>query len=198
MIDNIAAVFTAIGTVAVAVLAIWGSWVRDRVAGPKLRVSLLNSHGNLTVQNDGKRAIYYHLSVVNERRWSTAEKVRVLVTGIAKRRPDGSFAAESLTAPLQLTWAYSEFHEQFPTIGTPDTCDFGYLLESDGTLKLSTYITPNNFQGFIVKDEAIRVTVIAAAHNGESKPIVVEVHWDGQWSTDLSEMQRHLVIKQLS
>jgi hypothetical protein len=51
----------------------------------------------------------------------------LLVVGIAKRRPDGSYLAEPIIAPFQLTWAFPEFHELFPTIAHSDTCDLGYL-----------------------------------------------------------------------
>jgi hypothetical protein len=196
LLKETAAVFTAVGTVAVAVLAIWGDWVRDRFAGPKLVLSLRNSRGDVNTRNDGKSTIYYHLDVTNARAWSPAKEVRVLVTAIAKRRPDDSYFPEPIVAPLQLTWAFPTFHVLFPTIGPPDTCDFGFLLEG-GKFSLSTYVTPNNFSGYVAKGEAIRVQVMASAHNGQSKPITIEVSWDGFWSTNLDEIQRHLVLKQL-
>ena len=55
--------------------------------------------------------------------------------------------------------------------------------------------TPNNFLGYITAGEAMRVTLVASAHNGNSEPLVLEVSWDGRWSAELDEMQRHLVIK---
>ena len=87
----------------------------------------------------------------------------------------------------------------FPTIATSDTCDFGCLDEDSGRFTLSTYLTPNNFRGYVARGEAMRVHVIAAAHNVQSiKPLLLEVSWDGQWSADLDEMQRHLVIKEVT
>lgn len=195
--QDAAAAFTAIGTVAVAILAIWGDWVRTKLAGPQLVLSLLNTRGDLNPTNYGQKQIYYHLKVENQRTWSPAKQVRVLVTGIKKRRPDGSYYAEQMIAPLQLTWAYPQFHELFPTIGTAETCDFGFLSQGDDQFKLSPYISPNNFAGHIKKGDSMQVQVVATAHNGVSEPISIEVSWDGVWSADLEEMQRHLVIKQL-
>ena len=190
-----AAWLTAVGTLAVAILAIWGDWIRDRVAGPKLELALRNDHGDLNPRNDGTREIYYHIAVNNRRRWSPASAVRLLVVGLARRRPDGSYLAEPLVTPLQLTWAFPTFHELFPTVAVSDTCDFGAVDESSGRFRLSTYIFPNNFRGFIEGGEAMRVTVVAEAHNGRSEPLVLEVSWDGQWFPDLDEMRRHLVIR---
>jgi hypothetical protein len=193
-------VFTAVGTVAVSILAIWGPAVKAMLAGPRLEVSLRKPNGDLTFSGDATKAIYYHLSVRNLRTWSPAEAVRILVVGISKRRLDGSFFPEPVIAPLQLTWAFPGFHELFPTIAaTPETCDLGFLEENSGRFRLSTYIVPNNFRGYLERGEALRVQIIASGHNVRSaRPLMVEVSWDGSWSTDLDEMQRHLVIKEVT
>jgi hypothetical protein len=199
ILENSAAVFTAIGTVAVAVLAIWGDWFRARLAGPRIRLALRDARGDLTVRANGKKTIYYHVIVTNQRTWSPAKAVRILVAGVSKRRPDGTYFPDPVIAPLQLTWAFPEFHDLFPTIATYDTCDFGCLDENSGRFTLSTYLTPNNFRGYVARGEAMRVDVIAAAHNVQSiKPLLLEVSWDGLWSADLDEMQRHLVIKEVT
>jgi hypothetical protein len=184
---DIWAALTAIGTLAVAVVAIWGDWIRARLAGPQITLALRDARGDLTTRNDGRKEIYFHISVKNHRLWSPAEAVRVLVVGVAKRRPDGSYLAEPLIAPLQLTWAFPSFHELFPTIADSDTCDFGALDEQTKVFRLTTYITPNNFRGTVIGGEAIRATLVASAHNARSKPLVVEVSWDGVWTTDLEE-----------
>jgi hypothetical protein len=183
-LNTLAEWFTAISTLAVAIVAIWGDWIRTRLAGPQISFALRD----LNPRNDGTKEIYYHVIVRNRRRWSPAEAVRVLVVGLAKRRPDGSYFAEPLVTSLQLTWAFPTFHELFPTIADSDTCDFGAIDEHSGRFSLSTYITPNNFRGYIAPGEAMRVTLIATAHNGRSQPFVIEVSWDGKWSTDLDEM----------
>jgi hypothetical protein len=44
----------------------------------------------------------------------------------------------------------------------------------------------------------MRVYIVATGHYFRSKQsLILEISWDGQWS-DLSEMERHLVIKTLS
>jgi len=196
-IEKLASVFTAIGTVAVAIAAIWGDWIRAKFVGPKQELALVN-RSDLNIGNDGKRQIYCHIQIRNLRRWSPAKNVRVVVVGLAKKRPDGTFFPEYLVVPLQLTWAFPTFHELLPTIGPEDKCDLGLLQEGSGQFRLSTYIWPNNFRGFLLAGEAMQVRVVALAQDAESKPLLLEISWDGTWSADREDMQRHFVVKEVS
>lgn len=198
--DTVASVVTAFGTLAVSALAIWGSAIKNWVAGPQLEVSLRDRRGDLNTTAAGARTVYHHLIVRNRRAWSPAEKVRVLVVGVSKRGPTGKYAAEPVIAPLQLTWAFPTFHELFPTIAdTPETCDLGFLEEGTGRFILSTYISPNNFRGYITKGSAMQVNIIASAHNAKfPKPLRLEISWDGQWSNDLNEMLEHLLVREVN
>lgn len=190
-------VFIAIGTVAVAILAIWGEKIRDWMAGPRLEFKLHNARGDITTRQDGLRTIYYHVKIENKRQWSPARRVRILCTAISKKAPDGSFVQEPLIIPVQLTWAFPSFHELLPNIATDDICDLGFLDENSRQFRLSLYIYPNNFRGFISANEAMRVSLIASADNFTSKsPYVLEISWDGNWNSNLEEMQKHLVIKE--
>ena len=183
-------------------MAIWGDWIRARFAGPKLILSLREG-AFVTPRVDRSsgtkwNALYYHLEVSNERTWSPANGVRVLVIGITRRAPDGSYIADPIIADFQLTWAYPEFHELFPTIAAGrERCDLGFL---DGPqanqFKLSTYIQPATLRGYVDRNDSVRVTIVASAHNGRSKPIVVEISWDGTWRD--SEMDRHLMVNDIS
>ncbi|MEA2051366.1 MAG: hypothetical protein U9O90_00840 [Euryarchaeota archaeon] len=191
-------VFIAIGTVAVAILAIWGEKIRNWMAGPILEFKLHNARGDLTTRQDGQRTIYYHVKIENKRQWSLARRVRILCTAISKKAPDGSFVQESLIAPVQLTWVFQSFHELLPNVATDDICDLGFLDENSNQFWLSLYIRPNNFRGFISANEAMRVSLIASADNFTSKsPYVLEISWDGNWSSNLDEMRKHLVIKEV-
>ena len=196
VISTIAKVFAAIGTVTVAILAIWGDKVRAAIAGPKLELELQDARGNLTVRDNQKKTVYYHIRLTNKRRWSPAKHVRVLITGIEKKRPDGTYFPEPLIAPLQLTWAFPQFHELRPTIATSDVCDLGCLDEDAQRFTIPLYVRPNNFRGYVEPGQSMRVSIVASAHNYESKsPLVLEISWDGIWSSDMDELQRHLVIK---
>jgi len=191
-------VFIAIGTTVVCILAVWGDKIRSYIAGPRLRFELHNPRGDLTLRRDGRRTIYYHVKIKNERHWAAARRVHILCNSISKKAPDGSFVQEPLIIPVPLTWAFPTFHELLPTISADDICDLGYLDEGSNTFKLSLYIYPNNFRGFIGANEAMRVGLIATADNFISKSsYVLEISWDGKWSSDLNEMRKHLVIKEI-
>ncbi|MGD0233639.1 MAG: hypothetical protein ABSC55_03770, partial [Syntrophorhabdales bacterium] len=117
----------AFGTILLAVVAIWGDWFRDAFAGPDLQLSLRSSSGFLTKRPDPKAQImFYHIQVTNRHSWSTARRVRILVTQFDKKRADNNFTPEPLIARPQLTWAPADSHEQFATINKSDTCDLGF------------------------------------------------------------------------
>ncbi|MBI5291053.1 MAG: hypothetical protein HY872_04145 [Chloroflexi bacterium] len=186
----------AIGTIAVAILAIWGDWFRDKFAAPKLVLQLRDTKGNLTSQQDGQGVIYYHLIVQNKRSWAVARGVQVMLEGVWRRAADGSFKADTLAAELPLTWAFPQFSPLNPSVSDRKICDFGCLAEKDRLFKPSLYFYPNNFTGFVGANQAVRYSIRVVAENFNSgKAIVVEVSWDGLWSSDMAEMERHLVVK---
>lgn len=197
---NLAAWVEAIGTVVVAILAIWGDWFRARLAGPKLEVMLHDPAGALTWRSNGRATRYYNIRVTNSRSWSPADRVRVMVRKLERRRPDGAFSEEGLTTPVQLVWAYgfSKGRERFPTIATEDFCDLGFVDEGEAQFLVSCYDQPNNWRGHISANGALRVHLSVDAQNYTSRSaLVLEVSWDGQWVPDGEEMQRHLVVKEL-
>jgi len=198
--ETLATWVEAIGTVAVAIVAIWGDWFRAQIAGPKLKLALHDPNGDLTVRTNGTRTRYYHIKVTNEREWSPAKRVRLLVKKLEKRRPDGTYSALPLAVPVQLIWVYgfSKTRERFPTVATEDFCDLGCIDEGSQQFAVTCYEAPNNWRGYVSAGDTLRVHIVVAAENFESKsPLVVDISWDGKWSTDAEEMQRHLVIKEI-
>ena len=190
-------VVVALGTLAVAVLAIWGDWFRDRLASPKLELRLRDSRGNPTSLN-GRRAIYYHLVVQNKRRWALATGVQVMINGIWRRAADGTFKPEILAAELPLTWAFPQFTPINPKIRDRKVCDLGFLAEGDKEFKPSLYFYPNNFRGFVKANDSIRLSIGIQAENFTShERFVVEISWDGVWDSDLDQMEKHLVVKEV-
>ena len=199
IIEVIAAVFTAIGTISVAILAIWGNFFRYKFAGPQLELSLNNPHGDQTRRANQTLTYIFHLKVRNRRQWSPAKGVRTQLERIARRRPDGSFLAEPLVYPLPFSWTPMELREFERTVTETETCDYGFLDQSADRFMLSTFIKPNNFQGYVRHDEAIRVHIVALGQDGSSsKPLFLEVAWDGVWTADKEALQKHLVVKAIA
>jgi hypothetical protein len=188
----------AIGTLAVAILAIWGDWFRNKLAAPRLTLQLRDTKGHLTSQQDGQKVIYYHLVVENKRKWAMARGVQVMLEGVWRRAADGTFKADTLAIELPLTWAFPQLSPLNPKVSDRKTCDFGCLAERERQFKPSLYVYPNNFMGYVAPNQAVRYRIRVVADNLTSgKAIVVEVSWDGQWSSDMTEMERHLVVKEV-
>ena len=201
LIDTLASVFTAIGTVAVAILAIWGDRVKDFLLGPRLTLSLVNESGDLTQRANGVRVYYYHLRTNNGKKRLPAQGVRVIVQGLSRRTPSGAFVQHPLVYPLQLVWTPMEPGEVERTVVQESTCDFGFLDErgSVSAFQLAVPFVPNNFRGYVGKNECVRFEVVASGQNVFAlKPSVFEVSWDGQWTENQEEMKRHLVIRKVS
>jgi hypothetical protein len=183
-----------VGTLLVAITAIWGDVIRSRWSGPKLRVSIHDAKGELNWLNDKRPARYYHMTVINDRRWSPAHNVRVLLTKVFQPAADGRWVDRSFSGPLQLSWQFPESHPMFPVMGPDRICDLGFIVKGE-RFRLSPYVVPNNFTGYVSSNEKILVEVVAVADNGESLPARVEITWDGEWSDEETEMSRHLVVK---
>jgi hypothetical protein len=62
---------------------------------------------------------------------------------------------------------------------------------------LVTVIRPNNFDPTLPAGGKLRAHVQAVADNGDSKPIVVEISWDGMWAIGSDEMHGHLIVKEV-
>jgi hypothetical protein len=198
IIDTVTSVFTAIGTVSVAVLAIWGDKIKDRAFGPRLSLSLGDPKGDLTLRSDGKKVYYYHIKVRNQRRRNAATGVRIQIKGMSRKTAGGEFVASPLMYRLPLRWTLMEPGDSERTIVDESTCDFGNLTELDSTFRPALMVTPNNFRGYVEKDACVRFELVAAGQNVLSpESAFFQVSWDGQWTQNQEEMQRHLIIKEV-
>ena len=198
MLSEITQAVAAIGTLVVAVLAIWGGWFRSRFAGPKLRTYLRSERGHLTTRADGVKSVFYHLVVVNDRKWSPARNVTVRLTGIESKAANDSYKPETLVHTFQFLWAHFQFHEISPTITDEDQCDLGFLDEGADKFVPPLYVTPNDFTGYVKKGESKRYTIETSADNFYSeRPLVIEISWDGTWTKDTERLMHHLVVQEV-
>jgi len=186
----------AVGTLILALYAIWGNFIRSRYFGPKLKVFLLNPTGELNPLNDGRQCRNYHLKVTNSRKGTPAHNTQVFLMKIFRSAADGTLVDRSFSGPLQLTWQFPEYHPQLLSVGPDRLCDLGRMIHGN-PFELMLYFTPNNFTKDVEANQKIQVEVVAVAGNGESKPIRIEIAWDGHWSDDTIEMNHHLVVKEV-
>lgn len=188
---------SVVATLFLAVIAIWGAAIRARLVGPRLRLSLLNPKGERIDLTGGIASRYYHLRVENTRRSAYAENVRVVITRIVRPAADGSIPKDTLSGSIQLTWQHGHSLPQYPTLGPPMNCDLGCLVK-DNVFRLSLMFVPNNVSPDVKPGETIRVEAIAISDQTESKPLALEIAWDGEWHEDSNELAKHLVVKEVN
>jgi hypothetical protein len=182
----------AAGTIAVAVLAIWGDRFRCK---PRLQLELVDEVGTLTHDNDRRQGRYYKLRVTNGRSWAPARNTRVVLRSVHKPAANGALVPFPVSGPLQLTWQW--LVPQYPTLGAgEETCTFAHLIQGEPRLAISVYNpVPNNFPGFLGANERMVIEVAAVCDVAESPPLFLEISWNGRWSDDTSEMRTNVVIK---
>lgn len=188
----------ALGTLLVAAVAIWGGWFQAKLAPPKLVIRPHTLGGDLTWYGDGSKVMLYHLKVSNERGWSPARNCRVLLTGLSRRGPDGLFHTVRMAVPFRFVWAPAETMPATVTLVNEQIFDFGRLAEGDVRFMPALDGYPNNFQGYVQANEAVRFHLQIDASNFVSPRYqVFEVAWDGKWSDDAEKMAQHLRAREI-
>src|SRR5574341_1258134 len=168
---------TAIGTIIVAILAIWGDFFRAQFAGPKLSLVPHNLRGSVVPITNGRRSIFYHLKVVNARNWVRATNCRVLLKKLWRRVPNGAFQEVTLTVPLTFVWAPSEITPPYVTLVKEHVLDFG----------------------FVRANEVVRFGLEIVSDNFISPRLqTFEVAWNGQWNDNLDVMAQNLQIQEVA
>lgn len=127
--------WTAIGTVAVAIVAVW----KERlVPEPNLILGFANRDGArvpLMVPGRGMLiSCYYHLRVRNLRQGILAKNVRVLIRRIQFLDPQP--AVRELHPPRQLAWAPAELEELSPSFLHERTLDAVRVLRDHAEITL--------------------------------------------------------------
>lgn len=197
--DLVVNIIVAFGTIAIAVLAIWGDKFRAWFAGPHLTMVPHNLRGSVVPLTNGPLSIFYHLRVVNRRRWTSATNCRVLLTNLWRRGPGGSFQELPLAVPLTFVWAPSEITPPYVTIRGEHIFDFGILRQGDDHFRPVLLSYTNNFQGFVHANEVVRFGLQIISDNFVSpRPQVFEVAWNGGWDDDLDRMALNLQIREVA
>jgi hypothetical protein len=197
----------ALGTIAIAILAIWGDWFRIKLVSPDLFISPYNVRGSLTTINfevSGERtgnnfkAIYYHLKIINKRKWITVKNCKVILTSLHCKGPDGQFHLVPLIVPLQYIWSPAEWAPIQQTFNDEAVLDFGKVIEGFNRFEPTLYVISNNFKGFVGPNEVVRYTLQVLAENYIGKRTqTFEVAWDGKFNDNLDIMERSLIVKEV-
>jgi hypothetical protein len=185
-----------LATLAAVVVAIWGERIRQHLASPKLTITL--DKPSLTKTNDGRKGWYYLLCVKNERQSSPALNVRVLLTRVFKKGPDGSWQEQRFSGPTQVMWRWPAIMPLYATVGPEERATFGFLLQGSQAFGLQVYYPPNNLQTDVLMGEPTRLEFRAVSDTVQSGVLTIEVAWDGTWGEGRAEMEGHLVVKQVT
>jgi hypothetical protein len=186
-VEVIPSYLTAFGTIAVAILAIWGESVRIWLS-PKLRLSPKGSFRPSPLNAN----IYYHLEVQNPSKSTPAKGCRVVLERLEKRiLNDHDFREKYIPVEHSFVWAPNENPPKLITIdpNSVATIDFGHVQYTNtGYLFRATFHwtageVVNN--ATIHPGEACRFYAVARGENlRPSSQLIVEVSllsgWDGQ------------------
>jgi hypothetical protein len=188
----------AIGTLTAVVVAIWGEFLRSKLAPPKLRFVLHNTRGTVTRITQGPRVIYYHLKIVNSRPWFLAKNCQVRLIDISQRGPDNNFRPVPNPVPPTFVWSPAGFVPVATNISKEQIFDFGRVTEGGQEFEPVLHFYPNNFQGRIGANQAIRYALEVVGDNvSKVAALVLEVAWNGQWTDNLDIMSRNLTIQEV-
>lgn len=190
---------TAIGTITVAVIAIWGDWLKAKLTPPKLKIEPLNTRGEITKFSNGTRVIFYHFKVVNSRPWIIAKNCKVLLKGIYKELPSGQFQNLPFNTNPSFIWTPAEITPQAINLVKEHAFDFGFLAENSSEFSPVLNVFPNNFQGFVGVGQKVRFSLQPSADNFlTEKYQVFEVAWNGQWTDNLENMIQNITIREIN
>jgi hypothetical protein len=195
----------AIGTILVAILAIFGEQIRDRCIAPRLRIALNDPPYELVTESPSNiQGIFYHLKIDNIG-IKIARNVRIFCIKISKKKANGTYENMDMTAQEQLAWRFSNIYGMIrhipphqKNIDLATLCDLGSVYNGSKEFNLTVYAKTKSYPGFLEKNESMRLRIIATADNYIAKKSYdLEITWDGEWSSDLREMQKHLIIKSI-
>ena len=203
-------VATAIGTVGAVVVALFGNFL-PRLFPPKLSVRLANPLGvrqQVQVIYPGgaipatfeTAARYYQLEAANSRRWVKAHNVRVMLLKIEQRTTVGWVEAWS-GGGIPLVWQHQDALGSVRTLGPAPLADLFHVVQDrdahgSRALVLMPSFAPRGVELVFTVGCDLRVTVPAQSDEADSKPLVVTIHWDGQWEDGTTEMGNHVRLEQ--
>jgi hypothetical protein len=186
----------AAATVGAVWAALFGRWFQSKFQPPKLRLSVQDPNGDRRMSEfDGQptEAIWCHIRVENERRYSPATFVEVRLLAIeefdAAEQPFVVWTGES-----QLSWRSQDRLRKTPlTMGPPYDCDL-FVLAREFLLIRPTADTPRLYKNAC----HTIVTLKAFSLEADSPAVKVRIDWDGGWPTGTPETQRHLRFRVIS
>jgi hypothetical protein len=202
----------ALGTIAVAVVALFGQGFRAKFFPPILRLSLKSGEGVRTAikvwppgaavdekprDTSGR---YYHVTVSNERRWSPANRVQVYLTRLEQPGPDGNLQLVWF-GDIPIQWRNQEVSPLARSVGPDADVDLCLAIKAGDnrvkSVELRPLIAPYDLQTRYDEPSHLVLTLEARGTEGNSLPLRVKIAWDGEWHDGDVEMKRHFVASEM-
>jgi len=180
----------AVGTILVAISAVYGDLLRAKLIGPKLKIIPYNLRGDPTTVTEydpstkkptkSYTAYYYHLKAVNSRRFIPAKNCRVMLRQLHRLGPDREFHPEVMIVHYQYVWAPAEWAPVFQTVADEAVLDFGRISQGD-LFRPTLYAWGFNFKGFVNPGDSVRFSLQIVADNYVSPRMqIFQVDWNGK------------------
>lgn len=206
----------ALGTLVLAVVAVFGKIIKGWFIKPKLKVLSLARepycHKNLLTITDPQTGVvvdtvdgYYLRLEVSNRGNARANQVEVFAKKLEKKQADGSYRERTEFDPMNLRWS----HWETPIIDgispkMPKYCELAHIYEPAKRQHFAAHLRKNapddqallefclqrlpNTGTHLVEPGLYRLHVLVAAANARPKPFVVEINFSGQYFADESKM----------
>lgn len=207
----------AVGTIAVAVIAVFQDWIRSWLTRPKLQLSVDTKPPDCLktplVRRDKDNqpvatssAYQLRLKVTNKGN-AAAEIVEVFATDLSRKEADGVFRPVDSFLPMNLRWShYQTVWLNYLSPDMPKHCDLGRIIDPqmrsefegedrswpnvspDSTiLSLSTIDRPF-IQSYLLPRGIYHLGIRVAASNARPISATLEISLPGQWYEDENEM----------
>jgi hypothetical protein len=196
----------AIGTLVLALVAVFQQWLQELFVHPKLNldVRLARPDAEKTLFNNGVDVYYFRLAVTNTGNMA-AHDVQVYVSGIEREAADKSYKPVERFMPMALIWA----HMGSPTKphllpNMPRSfCDLGHISDparKAGTFEALPEVAPDatvlaldlevkpNSKGYLLGPGTYRLSLKVAASNCPPRDYILEAVVRGQWFADEDKM----------
>jgi hypothetical protein len=141
---------------------------------------------------------WYHVEVGNKRRMSRATDTQVCLIAVDEPNAAGQFVRRS-TGAIPLTVRHEGIARPGRVVGSPvqwNLCSVARDSPQGGPFfALHPVVAPTDIK--LQTNQPFKTAYILQAQSIEvdSKPLRVEVAWNGKWSEDTAVMTSHLVVK---
>ena len=139
---------------------------------------------------------YYHVTVQKPRRWAPVHRVRVYLKRVEQVGADQEFY-QIWEGRAPISWAHAIVFPMEQDIGPDRDANLCSVLKGKW-MELHPLIQMFSLDHRFRDEAHIRVTLQAEGTELDSNELVVEIHWDGNWSDDSTQMKGHCSIKQVA